>query len=159
VDQDPFFRALTALKVEVSKFETCGHECVSSGPGIASGMTEMEQALALVRLTRREALAAAVVVGAGFAVGKTVASPKTITFPARRNGNIQQVFWVPEESAMIICDMWNDHWCKHAAARTSELAPKVDAFASRLRPYGVLIVHSPSDTMDFYTGTPQRNRA
>ena len=29
---------------------------------------------------------------------------------------------------------------------------------SPMRPQGVLIVHAPSDTMDFYKGTPQRKR-
>src|SRR5258708_28306240 len=34
---------------------------------------------------------------------------------------IQQ--WNPKETAIIICDMWNQHWCKGATGRGSEKAP------------------------------------
>jgi nicotinamidase-related amidase len=55
--------------------------------------------------------------------------------------------------------MWDDHWCKRAAQRCSELAPLVNNFAQVARKRGTLIVHAPSDTMSFYDGTPQRKRA
>src|SRR5258706_480089 len=34
---------------------------------------------------------------------------------------IQQ--WNPKETAIIICDMWNQHWCKGATGRVAEMAP------------------------------------
>ncbi len=40
----------------------------------------------------------------------------------------------------------------------NELAPRIDALAAALRLRGVLIIHSPSDTMDFYQATPARER-
>ena len=60
---------------------------------------------------------------------------------------------------MIICDMWDDHWCKRAAQRCSELAPLVNNFAQVARAAGALIIHAPSDTMSFYGSMPQRKRA
>src|SRR2546425_327808 len=30
--------------------------------------------------------------------------------------------WDPKKTALIICDMWDDHWCKSAARRVTELA-------------------------------------
>ena len=31
--------------------------------------------------------------------------------------------WDPARTAIIICDMWNQHWCKGASRRVGELAP------------------------------------
>ena len=31
--------------------------------------------------------------------------------------------WNPKETAFIIIDMWDKHWCPTATARTAELAP------------------------------------
>ena len=30
--------------------------------------------------------------------------------------------WDPKKTTLIICDMWDDHWCKSAARRVGELA-------------------------------------
>src|SRR5262245_836858 len=79
-------------------------------------------------------------------------------FTRRRKATEVQL-WVAKETAVIICDMWNDHWCKLAAMRCSELAPKINTFAEAARAGGALVVHAPSDTMAFYAGTPQRRRA
>jgi nicotinamidase-related amidase len=78
---------------------------------------------------------------------------------ARRENATSLILWVPRQTALIICDMWDDHWCKRAAQRCSELAPLVNNFAQRARARGALIVHAPSDTMSFYGGMPQRKRA
>ena len=78
---------------------------------------------------------------------------------ARRGEVTCLQFWIPQETAVIICDMWNDHWCKRAAHRCSELAPRVNNFANIARARGALIIHAPSDTMRFYRGMAQRKRA
>ncbi|MGB8490134.1 MAG: hypothetical protein WCE64_03675 [Bacteroidales bacterium] len=65
-------------------------------------------------------------------------------------------FWNPKETAIIICDMWNEHWCKGATERVTEMAPFINNVVSVARDKGVLIVHAPSDCMDFYKGTPAR---
>lgn len=61
--------------------------------------------------------------------------------------------------AVVICDMWDLHWCQGATQRTDTLAARINPFISRLRDHGVLIVHAPSETMPFYANTPQRLRA
>ncbi|UCF37455.1 MAG: isochorismatase family protein [Acidobacteriota bacterium] len=65
----------------------------------------------------------------------------------------------PGKVALLICDMWDKHWSHGATVRVAEMAPKLNQLASRLREAGVLIIHSPSDTMDFYADSPARKRA
>jgi putative membrane-bound dehydrogenase-like protein len=71
----------------------------------------------------------------------------------------KQVQWSPQRTAIIICDMWDDHWCKGAAARVAEIAPVMNDVVKRARDRGVFIIHAPSDVVDFYKDTPQRRRA
>jgi hypothetical protein len=78
---------------------------------------------------------------------------------ARRATRRTPLVWEPPATAVIICDMWDDHWCKSAARRCAALAPKVNEFAQAARALGALVIHAPSDTMAFYAGTPQRARA
>jgi nicotinamidase-related amidase len=66
--------------------------------------------------------------------------------------------WQPLETAVIICDMWDQHWCKGASRRVAEMAQKMDAAVKSLRGRGVRIIHSPSSNMDFYRDTEQRRR-
>lgn len=65
-------------------------------------------------------------------------------------------FWNPKETAIIICDMWNEHWCKGATERVTEMAPFINNVVSVARDKGVLIVHAPSDCMAYYKNTPAR---
>jgi nicotinamidase-related amidase/type 1 glutamine amidotransferase len=67
--------------------------------------------------------------------------------------------WRAEQTAVIICDMWDKHWCPTATARVAELAPRIDRFVSACRDRGALIVHAPSECMDFYASHPSRKRA
>src|SRR5438045_5173013 len=67
--------------------------------------------------------------------------------------------WKPKETAIIICDMWDQHWCKCATQRVAEMAPKMNAVVKAARSRGVFIIHAPSDCMDFYKDTPQRKLA
>jgi nicotinamidase-related amidase len=55
--------------------------------------------------------------------------------------------------------MWDVHTCKNATRRVAEMAPKLNDFVKAARARGSLIVHSPSDTMKFYEGTPGRKLA
>lgn len=59
-------------------------------------------------------------------------------------------------SAIIICDMWDRHWCGGANTRVADLVHRMDPVLRRARAAGVLIIHAPSDTMDFYKDYPQR---
>jgi nicotinamidase-related amidase len=69
------------------------------------------------------------------------------------------VSWDPHKTALIVVDMWDDHWCKGAARRVVELAGPMNEFITAARDRGVFIVHCPSTCVDFYKGTPARERA
>lgn len=70
----------------------------------------------------------------------------------------KELQWQSNETALIICDMWDDHWCKGAAARVTEMAPAMDKVIKAARDKGVLIIHAPSTCVDFYKDTPARKR-
>lgn len=65
----------------------------------------------------------------------------------------------PKTTAVVICDMWDDHWCKSAAGRCDALAKKAAPVVDALRTAGATVIHCPSDCMDFYKDTKARQRA
>src|SRR5262252_1257769 len=71
----------------------------------------------------------------------------------------QTVQWEPKRTAIVICDMWNQHWCHGATERVAEMAPRMNEVISKARDRGVFIIHCPSDTMKYYQGSPQRKLA
>ena len=96
--------------------------------------------------------------------------PANLRLPAREraetaagSGEFREVSrtldWNPRQTALVICDMWNAHTCPNATARVGELAPHVNEFAKAARARGVLIIHCPSNTMDFYKDHPGRKLA
>jgi nicotinamidase-related amidase len=64
--------------------------------------------------------------------------------------------WKSAETAIIICDMWDKHWYKGASERVAEIAPFMNNVISIARNKGVLIVHAPSECMEFYKNYPAR---
>jgi nicotinamidase-related amidase/type 1 glutamine amidotransferase len=64
--------------------------------------------------------------------------------------------WNPKETAIIICDMWNKHWCQGATDRVAEMAPFMNNVVSIAREKGVLIVHAPSECIGYYKNDPAR---
>lgn len=119
----------------------------------------------------RHALHAAVL--AIFVCGQAIAGPvggRTLAVDLRSrvavpdaSGRFRVVYeeqqWDPCQTAIIICDMWDKHWCKGATARVTELAPVMNRVVSLARDRGVLIVHAPSGTIDRYKDLPARFRA
>ena len=71
---------------------------------------------------------------------------------------LRSVEWAAAKTAIIICDMWDGHYCQSAAPRVDEMAPRMNALITRARNHGAMIVHSPSGTMDVYKDTPYRLR-
>jgi nicotinamidase-related amidase len=67
--------------------------------------------------------------------------------------------WDAKKTAIIVCDMWDDHWCKSAAARVGELAGPMNEMLKAARARGVFVIHAPSTCTAFYKDTPQRKRA
>lgn len=87
--------------------------------------------------------------------------PGTLILRARRRtGKVveTELRWEVARSAIIICDMWDAHTCAMSAQRVAAMAPRMNQVVSAARSLGVMIVHSPSDTMKFYEGTPWRER-
>jgi nicotinamidase-related amidase len=81
--------------------------------------------------------------------------------PAQKKTEILQSkqIWSPAQTMIIVCDMWNLHWCQGATRRVAEMAPVLNQFVSLARDRGVLIVHAPSDCMAFYENYPARKNA
>ncbi len=64
----------------------------------------------------------------------------------------------PSESALILCDMWDSHWCKGAVTRVNQLVPRFAPVLASIRRAGFIVIHAPSETMGFYAGSPQRRK-
>lgn len=73
--------------------------------------------------------------------------------------------WVPvtftrnfpvAETAVLICDMWDKHWCAGASRRVDALARKMAPVIDLARAHRLQIIHAPSEVMEFYKDTPQR---
>ena len=67
--------------------------------------------------------------------------------------------WEAEETAFIVCDMWDYHHSVNAVQRLKEFAPKLDRVLSEARNRGATIIHAPSDCMPFYKEHAARQRA
>ena len=63
---------------------------------------------------------------------------------------------VNSKTAIIITDMWDKHWCAGATKRVVQIAQKMDPVLKEARRAGFLIVHAPSETMEFYAKEPGR---
>jgi nicotinamidase-related amidase len=68
------------------------------------------------------------------------------------------VDWDVAETAIIVCDMWDEHHCKIAAQRVGVMAPRINQVLTAARDRGVMIIFAPSETMNIYAGGPYRQR-
>lgn len=66
--------------------------------------------------------------------------------------------WKPEETAIIVCDVWDYHHCLNAVRRLEEFGPRLNEVLDDARNRGVTIIHSPSDCMPAYEGHAARQR-
>jgi nicotinamidase-related amidase len=98
----------------------------------------------------------------------TAAQPLRISVQQRIPSNLEEGAWIvanrieqwkPDETAIIICDMWDKHWCDDATARVAEMAPAMNEVLTIARDKGVKIVHAPSSCLDFYKDHPARKAA
>ena len=71
---------------------------------------------------------------------------------------VREVEWNTAETAIIICDMWDNHYCQSAAQRVDAMAPKMNQVITAARNHGAMIIHAPSGTMKVYADTPYRKR-
>ena len=88
-------------------------------------------------------------------------APLQLTLRARTDAGVVEktAAWDPRKTALIICDMWDDHWCKSAARRVAEMAGPLNETVKTARARGVFIIHAPSSVTAFYKDTPQRQLA
>jgi nicotinamidase-related amidase len=61
-------------------------------------------------------------------------------------------------TGLLICDMWDNHWCSGAAQRVNALVKAMDPVVGQARAGGIQIIHAPSEVMPFYKDYPQRQR-
>lgn len=63
------------------------------------------------------------------------------------------------KTAIVVTDMWDKHWCRGATERVAQIAVRMEPLLEKARANGVLIIHAPSETMDFYAGSEGRKLA
>ena len=68
------------------------------------------------------------------------------------------VDWDVAATAIIVCDMWDDHHCKIAAQRVGVMAPRMNQVLTAARDRGIMIIFAPSETMNIYAGSTYRKR-
>jgi nicotinamidase-related amidase len=85
----------------------------------------------------------------------------TLRTRAKSDGALAEkpAMWDTGKTALIVCDMWDDHWCRSAARRVTELAGPMDDLLKKARARGIFIIHAPSSVTAFYKDTPQRRLA
>src|SRR5713226_7367137 len=82
---------------------------------------------------------------AGTGVGRTVRLPlRTRVEVFKGSGIWQEVHFDKDfpvaETAIVICDMWDNHWCKGAAQRVEVLARKMAPVIEQARAGGIRII-------------------
>ncbi len=84
----------------------------------------------------------------------------TIGPDGRQGWHVRQtpVTWPAAGTALLLCDVWDSHWCQGAVMRLDGMVPRLQATVAAARQRGVQVIHAPSDTMDFYAGAPARRR-
>jgi len=119
------------------------------------------------KTTRRGVLMGALGMARLIAAAKT--SARTLRLPLRTRveafkgaGLWEEVVFEKEfpvaETGLLICDMWDNHWCSGAARRVDALVKVMAPVVDQARAGGVQIIHAPSDVMAFYKDFPQRQR-
>lgn len=87
-------------------------------------------------------------------------SRQPIQTDAQRYGiHFRDEAWLPAQTAVIVCDMWDAHHCLNAVRREMEMAPRMNRFLHSLRDQGTLIIHAPSSCMAPYEDHPGRKIA
>lgn len=82
-----------------------------------------------------------------------------LVLPVRAAGDQQETRqWNTADTALILCDVWDKHWCAPAEERLGAMVPRMEEVVRACRAAGIQVIHAPSDTMAFYEGTPARRR-
>lgn len=62
----------------------------------------------------------------------------------------------PRHVGVVAVDVWNFHWCKTATMRVDAIVPRMNKALQAARDLGMTVLLCPSDVVDNYVGTPQR---
>ena len=65
----------------------------------------------------------------------------------------------PAKLGVVVIDSWNWHWCKTTGARVNSFVPRMNLCLREMRKAGATVFVCPTDVVDAYVGTPQRERA
>jgi nicotinamidase-related amidase len=65
----------------------------------------------------------------------------------------------PAKIGIVIIDMWNTNDCMTNAQRAAALVPRMNKVLEVARRLGIQIIWAPTDVVNYYAGTPQRERA
>lgn len=94
--------------------------------------------------------------------GQFVLHQRTRTETAKGSGEwkegSKEVVWNAAETAIIICDMWDGHFCVSAAERVNEMVPRMNAVLNAARNHGATVIHAPSGVTYHYADMQQRKR-
>lgn len=71
----------------------------------------------------------------------------------------KQATWNPQQTAVIICDVWDTHHSLNAVRRVQEMAPRMNQVVEKARGMGAFIIHAPSNCMETYKNHPGRKLA
>jgi nicotinamidase-related amidase len=66
--------------------------------------------------------------------------------------------WQNSQTAVIVCDMWDNHHCYRAVLRENQMVPRMESLLTKLRSQGVTIIHAPSSCVDAYADNGARKR-
>lgn len=76
----------------------------------------------------------------------------------RTSDFLPPVAWKAEETAIIVCDVWDYHHSINAVRRLTEMLPRMNALLTAAREHGSIIIHAPSDCMPAYETHAARMR-
>lgn len=62
----------------------------------------------------------------------------------------------PDNMAIVVVDMWDQHWCESNSERTASLIPDMNKTLAAARRLGIQVIFAPSDVADYYAGLQQR---
>src|SRR5579883_2478267 len=75
----------------------------------------------------------------GYTTWQTIAEPRTLS---------------SDQAALVLCDVWDRHWCRAADERLAALLAPMNRLAGAWREPGLRTAHAPSNTMTSSTATP-----
>ena len=61
-----------------------------------------------------------------------------------------------ECTALLLCDVWDTHWCRGARERLDAMIPRMAQIVKTARINGIHIIHAPSGTLNYYVDSPAK---